>query len=67
MPFDLQSAQVAVGIAIGLLTILGTIFGGFGKAWRWASSLFSQKPLVGLIEVPSKTMVLIPISRPNAL
>ena len=31
MPFDLQSAQVAVAIAIGLLTILGTIFGWFGK------------------------------------
>jgi hypothetical protein len=67
MPFDLQSAQVAVGIVIGLLTILGTIFGWFGKAWRWATSLFSQKPAVGLIDVPSKTMILIPVARQNAL
>ena len=67
MPFDLQSAQVAVGIALGLLTILGTIFGWFGKAWRWVLSLFRQKPSVGLIDVPSKTMILIPVSRQNAL
>lgn len=56
MPFDLQSAQVAVGIIIGLLTILGTIFGWFGKVWRWVSSLFKPKPPVGVIDVPSKTM-----------
>lgn len=67
MPFDLQSAQFAVSIVIGLLTILGTIFGWFGKAWRWASSLFRAKPSVGIIDVPSKTMVLIPVSRQNAL
>ncbi len=67
MPFDLQSAQVVVGIIIGLLAILGTIFGWFGKAWRWASSLFRPKPPVGVIDVPSKTMVLIPVSRENAL
>lgn len=67
MPFDLQSAQVVVAIAIGLLTILGTIFGWFGKVWCWVSSLFKPKPPVGVIEVPSKTMVLIPVSRQNAL
>lgn len=67
MPFDLQSAQVAVGILIGVLTVLGTIFGWFGKAWHWASFFFKPKPLVGVIEVPSKTMVLIPVARQNAL
>ncbi len=67
MPFDLQAAQVVVGLVISLLTILGTIFGWFGKAWRWASLLFSHKPPVGLIDVPSKTMVLIPVSRQNEL
>ncbi|MGJ7488601.1 hypothetical protein ACSFA2_25270 [Variovorax sp. LT2P21] len=67
MPFDLQSAQVAVGVVISILTILGTIFGWFGKAWRWGASLFKPKPLVGVIEVPSKTMVLIPVARQNAL
>lgn len=52
MHIDLQSAQVIVGVVIGLLTILGTIFGWFGKAWRWAASLFKPKPMVGVIEVP---------------
>ena len=67
MPFDLQSAQVAIGVVIGILTILGTIFGSFGKTWRWVMSLFKPRPLVGVIEVPSKTMVLIPVARQNAL
>lgn len=67
MPFDLQSAQVAVAIAIGMLAILGTIFGWFGKALRWVLSLFRPKPPIGVIEVPSKTMILIPVSRNNAL
>jgi len=67
MPLDLQSAQVAVGIVISLLAILGTIFGWFGKVWRWGSSLFKPKLPIGIIEVPSKTMVLMPVSRPNAL
>jgi len=67
MPFDLQSAQIAVALVIGLLTILGTIFGWFGNAWRYISSLFKQKPAVGVIDVPSKTMILIPVSRHNAL
>jgi hypothetical protein len=67
MPFDLQSAQIVVALAIGILTILGTIFGWFGKMWNWVSSLFGKKPLVGVIDIPSKTMVLIPVSRSNAL
>jgi hypothetical protein len=67
MPIDLQSVQVAVAIAIGVLTILGTVFGWFGKAWHWASSLFRPKPLVGVIDVPSKTMILMPMARQNAL
>ncbi len=67
MPFDLQSTQIAVGVATGVLAILGTIFGWFGKAWGWIASLFKRKPLVGVIEVPPKTMVLIPVARQNAL
>ncbi len=67
MNFDLQSIQIAVSIVVGLLTILGIIFGWFGKAWRWASSLFRRKPTVGVIDVPSKTMILIPVTRHNAL
>ena len=67
MAFDLQSAQVAVGIVISLLTILGIVFGWFGKAWRWVSSVFRPKSPVGVIDVPSKTIVLIPISHHNAI
>lgn len=66
MPFDLQDAQVIATI-VGLLTALGTIFGWFGKAWCWVSQLFKPKPPVGVVDVPSKTMVLIPVSRQNAL
>jgi len=67
MPFDLNSAQVGVGVVVGVLTIVGTLLGWFGKAWRSVVSLFKSKPLVGVIEVPSKTMVLIPVARSNAL
>jgi hypothetical protein len=67
MQFDIQSAQVVIAAVIGLLTILGTIFGWFGKIWQWASSFFKSKPPIGIIEIPSKTMVLIPVSRQNAL
>lgn len=67
MSFDLHSAEVVVGIVLSLLAILGTIFGWFGNAWRWASSLIRSKPPVGVIDVPSKTIVLIPVSRMNAL
>lgn len=67
MPFDLQSTQIAVAVVVGLLTITGTLFGWFGKVWRWASALFGPKLSVGGIDVPSKTMVLIPVTHPNAL
>lgn len=67
MSYDLQSIQIAVGIATGTIVILGTIFGWFGKAWSWVASHLKRKPLVGVIEVPSKTMVLIPVASQNAL
>lgn len=67
MPIDLQSAQIVVGIVVSLLAMLGTFFGWFGKAWRWATALFRPAPLVGVIDVPRKTVILIPISRQNAL
>lgn len=67
MPFDLKSAQVVVGVVVGIVTILATIFGWFGRAWRWVSSFFKTKAMAGVIEVPSKTMVLIPVARQNAL
>ena len=67
MPLDLQSAQVVVAVTISVLAILGTIFGWFGKAWHWTSFFFKPKPLVGVIDVPSKTMILIPIAHQNSL
>ena len=67
MPFDLQSAEGVVGLILGLLAIIAIIFGWFGKAWRWVFSLFRPKAPVGIIEVPSKTMVLIPVAHQNAL
>lgn len=67
MPIDLHTAQVIVAIAIGVLTILGTIFGWFGKLWCWVASLFRPSSPVGVIDVPKKTLILIPVSRQNAL
>lgn len=58
MPFDLQTLGIAVGIVVGLLTILATVSGWFAKAWAWTYSLFQTKAPVGVIDVPSKTMVL---------
>ena len=67
MPIDLQSAQIAIGVAIGVLTILGTIFGWFAKAWRWVVGLLRVKESPGVIDVPKKTLILIPVARQNAL
>lgn len=67
MPLDLQSAQIAVGVAIGVLTILGTIFGWFGKVWQWLAGIFRGKSSTGVIDVPRKTLILIPVARQNAL
>lgn len=65
MPVDLQSVQIAVAIVVGLLTILGVIFGWFAKIWGWATSFFRPSNPTGTIDVPKKTLILIPV--PNAL
>lgn len=67
MPIDPQSIQIAIGIAIGILTILGTIFGWFKKVWHWAEPFIKPKSASGIINLPTKTMVLIPVGRQNAL
>lgn len=67
MSFDLPSLVIVVGVVTSVLAILGTIFGWFGKAWQWLSSFRKEKPSVGLIDIPYKTMILIPVSRTNAL
>lgn len=66
MPLDLQTISIAIGIIATLLTILGTVFGWFATAWRWVSSLFQPKPSIGTIDVPTKTLILIPVTRHNA-
>lgn len=67
MPFDLASAQVAVGVIIGVLAILGTLFGWFGKAASWIATLFKRERPAGLIDIPPRTMILQPVARQNAL
>ena len=67
MPFDLQAISIAVGIVVGLLAIIGTVSGWFVKIWRWMYSPSQSKPAVGVIDVPTKTIILIPVARQNAL
>jgi len=67
MALDLQSIQIAVGIAVGLLTVLGTVFGWFGKVYRWVSGVFKAKPSGGTINVPTKTLIVMPAVRGNVL
>lgn len=67
MLIDLQSAQIAVAVVVGVLSILATMFGWFAKAWRWVTSLFSPTVSAGVIDIPKKTLILIPVSRQNAL
>lgn len=67
MSFDLPTVQVVVAIVGGLVVVLGTIFGWLGKSLTWISSRLGAKPQVGVIAVPAKTMVLIPVSGSNAL
>ena len=71
MSIDLQNLYWTVAIVVGLLTILGTVFGSLAKAGHSfanaMSSLFKARPPVGVIEVPTKTVILIPVTRQNAL
>ena len=66
MATDLESLKIAVGVAAGVIAILGTIFGWFGKAWVWFAALIRRKPSSGLIDVPTKTLILLPMSRANS-
>lgn len=66
MPSNLQTIHITLGIVVALLTIAGIVFGWFRKVWDWAYSLFKNKGSNGLVKVPKKTMILLPVSRPNA-
>lgn len=62
--WDLQKISITVGIVLAGLTILGKVTGFFGwllKQYRqWHQSSFA------LIEVPKKTVILVPVSLRNA-
>ena len=67
MNLNLKTIEIAVGILLSVLTILGIFFGWFGKAWRWVSLKFRLRPSASIIDIPKKTMILIPLPRKNAL
>ena len=67
MPTDIATLSVLVPVVIGLLSILGIVFGWFGNLITWAKGLRRAKPTTGLLDVPIRTMILIPASRANAL
>ncbi len=67
MPFDLATVQLAVSVVIGVLTILGTLFGWFGKATSWFAARLKGTHPSGLIDIPPKTMILLPVARQNAV
>lgn len=59
MSFDLQSAQIAVAILLGVLTILGTIFGWFGSTWRWIQTQTSRRRHRGSVQDNGHMMKLV--------
>lgn len=67
MPIDLENLKIAVGIATSALAILGTIFGWFGKAWIWVIALIGYKASPGILDIPKKSIILVPMSRANSL
>lgn len=65
-PLTLEQASIAIGIAVAAVGLLGTIFGWFGQAWRWAAGLFTRKPQQGTIVVPKETVRLVPGRGPRS-
>jgi len=57
---DLTTISIIVGISVGVVTILGTIFGWFGKIWIWLTTIFQRKQHSGLIRIPKKTIKFLP-------
>lgn len=64
MIWNLQTMGVAAALVVAILTIIGKVLGFFG----WVKGLLSHvgRPSSGLIDVPKKTIILIPAARPNA-
>lgn len=65
MIWNLQTIGVAAALAVAILTIIGKVFGFFG----WVKSILSRSKRISSasIDVPNKTIILVPIARPNAL
>jgi hypothetical protein len=61
---DLQTISIAVGIGVGLLTILGKVTGFFGWVVAKIKAPSQKSPV--LYEIPPKTIILVPVSSPNA-
>jgi len=66
MAVDLGTLQTTVGIAIGVLTILGIIFGWFKNFFIWLGVFFRRPRSSALIEIPGKTVILQPQPHPHA-
>lgn len=64
MTWNLQTMSVVAALAVATLTIIGKVFGFFG----WVKSLLShsKRTSPASIEVPKKTIILVPVARPNA-
>jgi hypothetical protein len=65
MAVDLTTLKTTIGVVIGILTILGVIFGWFKNAFVWARGFFQHPRSTALIEIPGRTVVLQPDPRPN--
>jgi hypothetical protein len=67
MPLDLQTTQLAVGIIVSVLAILGTVLGWFKKVWHLLASVALPTRGSSTIEIPSRTLILLPVPHANAL
>ncbi|MEZ5460782.1 hypothetical protein [Dokdonella sp.] len=66
MPPDLSQLQIIAGIALTAVTVMGVVFGWFGKLWVGLKHVFMRKESSALLEVPSKTLVVLPLSAAGA-
>lgn len=63
---NLDTAHLTIITVAAAVGVLGTVFGWFGKIWRWGVALFRPKLPAGTIEIPSRTLIVQPKPHPNA-